>query len=66
MTRRYAWPVCYPDRFAGLTVFAPQDVHGAIAEIERGMRSLGLSGAVINSHFRPGDLRHGLPLSAVR
>ena len=42
----------YPDRFAGLTVFAPQDVKGAVAEIERGMRSLGLNGAVINSHFR--------------
>ena len=27
----------YPDRFAGLTVFAPQDVRGAVAEIERGM-----------------------------
>ncbi len=42
----------YPDRFAGLTVFAPQDINGAIAEIERGMNSLGLNGAVINSHFR--------------
>jgi predicted TIM-barrel fold metal-dependent hydrolase len=42
----------YPDRFAGLTVFAPQDVKGAVAEIERGMKSLGLNGAVINSHFR--------------
>jgi predicted TIM-barrel fold metal-dependent hydrolase len=42
----------YPDRFAGLTVFAPQNVTGAIAEIERGMRTLGLNGAVLNSHFR--------------
>jgi predicted TIM-barrel fold metal-dependent hydrolase len=42
----------HPDRFAGLTVFAPQDVRGAVAEIERGMKSLGLNGAVINSHFR--------------
>jgi predicted TIM-barrel fold metal-dependent hydrolase len=42
----------HPDRFAGLTVFAPQDVKGAIAEIERGMKTLGLNGAVINSHFR--------------
>jgi predicted TIM-barrel fold metal-dependent hydrolase len=42
----------YPDRFAGLTVFAPQDVNGAIAEIERGMKTLRLNGAVINSHFR--------------
>jgi hypothetical protein len=42
----------YPDRFAGLTVFAPQDVMGSVAEIERGMKSLGMNGAVINSHFR--------------
>jgi predicted TIM-barrel fold metal-dependent hydrolase len=42
----------HPDRFAGLTVFAPQDIKGAINEIERGMKSLGLNGAVINSHFR--------------
>jgi predicted TIM-barrel fold metal-dependent hydrolase len=42
----------HPDRFAGLTVFAPQDVKGAVAEIERGMKTLGLNGAVINSHFR--------------
>ena len=42
----------YPERFAGLTVFAPQDVKGAVAEIERGMKSLSLNGAVINSHFR--------------
>jgi len=42
----------HPDRFAGLTVFAPQDVSGAVREIERGMKSLGLNGAVINSHFR--------------
>jgi 5-carboxyvanillate decarboxylase len=42
----------HPDRYAGLTVFAPQDVKGAVAEIERGMRTLGLNGAVLNSHFR--------------
>jgi predicted TIM-barrel fold metal-dependent hydrolase len=42
----------HPDRFAGLTVFAPQNVSGAVREIERGMKSLGLNGAVINSHFR--------------
>ena len=42
----------YPNRFAGLTVFAPQNVKGAITEIERGMKTLGLNGAVINSHFR--------------
>jgi 5-carboxyvanillate decarboxylase len=42
----------YPERFSGLTVFQPQDVKGAVAEIERGMTTLGLNGAVINSHFR--------------
>ncbi|MGZ8283924.1 MAG: amidohydrolase family protein [Allosphingosinicella sp.] len=40
----------YPDRFSGLLAFAPQDVGGAVAEIERGMTRLGLNGAVINSH----------------
>lgn len=42
----------HPDRYAGLTVFAPQDVKGAVREIERGIKSLGLNGAVINSHIR--------------
>jgi predicted TIM-barrel fold metal-dependent hydrolase len=42
----------HPTRFSGLTVFQPQDVKGAVAEIERGMKTLGLNGAVINSHFR--------------
>ncbi|WP_129793772.1 amidohydrolase family protein [Sphingosinicella sp. CPCC 101087] len=40
----------YPDRFSGLLAFAPQDVPGAVAEIERGMTKLGLKGAVVNSH----------------
>ena len=40
----------YPDRFSGLLAFAPQDVEGAVAEIERGMKTLGLNGAVLNSH----------------
>jgi predicted TIM-barrel fold metal-dependent hydrolase len=42
----------HPDRYAGLTVFAPQDVKGAVAEIERGMTKLKFNGAVLNSHFR--------------
>jgi predicted TIM-barrel fold metal-dependent hydrolase len=49
----------YPDRFAGLTVFAPQDIKGAVAEIERGMTRLKLNGAVINSHFRGHYLDEG-------
>jgi predicted TIM-barrel fold metal-dependent hydrolase len=40
----------YPDRFSGLLAFAPQDVPNAVREIERGMGTLGLSGAVLNSH----------------
>ena len=40
----------HPDRFAGLTAFAPQDVKGAVAEIARGMTKLGLKGAVVNSN----------------
>lgn len=40
----------YPDRFSGLLAFAPQDVKGAVAEIERGMTKLGMNGAVLNSH----------------
>lgn len=42
----------YPDRFSGLLAFAPQDVQGAVKEIERGMKKLKLNGAVINSHTR--------------
>jgi predicted TIM-barrel fold metal-dependent hydrolase len=40
----------YPERYAGLLHFAPQDVKGAVKEIERGMQKLKLSGAVINGN----------------
>src|ERR1700729_3241737 len=40
----------YPGRFSGLTAIAPQDPAGAVAEIERGARSLGFNGVIINSH----------------
>jgi 5-carboxyvanillate decarboxylase len=40
----------YPGRFSGLTAVAPQDVGSAVAEIERGARSLGFKGVIINSH----------------
>ena len=40
----------YPDRYSACLAFAPQDVDGAVAEIERGMQQLKLAGAVINSH----------------
>ncbi len=40
----------HPDRLAGLTVIAPQDPPRAAQELERGVTSLGLKGAIINSH----------------
>jgi 5-carboxyvanillate decarboxylase len=42
----------HPDRFTGLTAIAPQDPKAAVAEIERGARSLGFKGVIINSHTR--------------
>ena len=42
----------HPTRFAGLAAFAPQDpAHGA-KEIERGVTTLGLKGAIFNGHTR--------------
>ena len=40
----------HPDRYTGLAAFAPQDPVEAAKEIERGVRDLGLKGAVVNSH----------------
>ncbi len=42
----------HPDRFSALAAFAPQDVDGAVAEIDRAMQELGLNGAVLNSHWQ--------------
>ncbi len=39
-----------PQRYSGLTAVAPQDPRAAAAEIERGMRKLGMKGVIINSH----------------
>jgi 5-carboxyvanillate decarboxylase len=39
-----------PDRFSGLAAIAPQNPAGAAKELERGVRKLGLKGAIINSH----------------
>ncbi len=41
-----------PDRFAGLAAVAPQDPAEAAKELERGVRQLGLKGAIVNSHTR--------------
>lgn len=40
----------HPDRFSGLAAVAPQNPAGAAKELERGVRTLGLKGAIINSH----------------
>ena len=42
----------YPRRFAGLAAVAPQDPARAAKELDRGVRKLGLKGAIINSHTR--------------
>jgi 5-carboxyvanillate decarboxylase len=42
----------HPDRFSGLAAIAPQDPQAAAKELERGVRTLGLKGAIINSHTR--------------
>jgi 2,3-dihydroxybenzoate decarboxylase len=39
-----------PDRYAGLAAIAPQDPASAVKEMERAVRTLGLKGAVVNSH----------------
>jgi len=42
----------HPDRFAGLAALPPQDPAFAARELERAVKSLGLSGALINSHTK--------------
>src|SRR5690606_37689900 len=42
----------HPDRFSACAAFDPRDVSGSVKEIERAMGKLGLSGAVLNSHFQ--------------
>lgn len=41
-----------PQRYAGLAALAPQDPEAAALELERGVKRLGLKGAVINSNAR--------------
>ncbi|HEV7448791.1 MAG TPA: amidohydrolase family protein [Steroidobacteraceae bacterium] len=40
----------HPARFVGLAAVAPQNPPEAAKELERGVRTLGLKGAIINSH----------------
>lgn len=40
----------HPNRFSGLAAVAPQNPAKAAAELERGVRTLKLKGAIINSH----------------
>jgi len=42
----------HPDRFSALAAFDPRDVAGSVREIERAVGTLGLNGAVLNSHFQ--------------
>ncbi len=42
----------HPTRFAGLAAVAPQNPAEAAKELERGVRKLGLKGAIVNSHTR--------------
>jgi len=42
----------YPTRFAALAAVAPQDPAAGAKELERAVKTLGLKGAVINSHTR--------------
>ena len=48
----YAAAACkrHPSRFAALAAVAPQDPAAAAKELERATRTLGLKGAVVNSH----------------
>ena len=40
----------HPDRYSGLAAIAPHDPANAVKEMERAVRTLGLKGAVVNSH----------------
>jgi 2,3-dihydroxybenzoate decarboxylase len=40
----------HPTRYAGLAAIAPQNPAAAAKELERGVRTLGLKGALVNSH----------------
>lgn len=42
----------YPDRYAGTAAIAPQDPSRAAREIERGVKSLGMKGVIVNSHTK--------------
>ena len=42
----------HPDRYVGTVAVAPQNPKEAAKEIERGIKTLGLNGVIINSHTR--------------
>jgi 5-carboxyvanillate decarboxylase len=40
----------HPERYAGLAAIAPQEPRNAVKELQRSVNTLGLKGAVVNSH----------------
>jgi 2,3-dihydroxybenzoate decarboxylase len=52
----------HPDRYAGLAALPMQDPAAATAELERAVRQLGLSGALVNGYSCLGDRDTGLYL----
>ncbi len=42
----------HPDRFSALAAFDPRDVAGSVKEVDRALGTLGLNGAVLNSHWQ--------------
>lgn len=50
--RASKWKQRWPDRFAPLAAFAPQDPVAAAKELERAVTRLGLHGGIVNSNTR--------------
>ncbi|MFM1887067.1 MAG: hypothetical protein RL026_2224 [Pseudomonadota bacterium] len=42
----------HPDRFTGMAAVAPQDVAGAVKEMERAVRTLDMRAVILNGHTR--------------
>ncbi len=55
-----------PDRYQGFAALPMQDVDAASAELERGVRSLGLRGALVNGYTALGRPENGIYYDDVR